>query len=98
MAITFFAGVVAMGFLIASLFFFRFWLRTRDGLFATFAAAFMLLAANQALAEFIELGRDELGWVWLLRVAAFTLIIIAIVRKNIYAGSRKKTRRATGEG
>jgi cobalamin synthase len=98
MVTTFFAGVVAMGFLIASLFFFRFWLRTRDGLFAAFAAAFALLAANQALAEFIELGRDELGWVWLLRVAAFTLIIIAIVRKNIYAGSSKNPRRATGEG
>ncbi len=82
MALVFTSGVITAGFLVASLFFLRFWRRTRDGLFAIFAAAFVLLALNQALAVLLELGREELGWVYLLRIAAFTLIIIGIVRKN----------------
>ncbi len=82
MALVFVSGLITAGFLVASLFFLRFWRRTRDGLFAIFAAAFVLLALNQALAVLLELGREELGWVYLLRIAAFTLIIIGIVRKN----------------
>lgn len=83
MGTAFMSGLVTMGFLIAGLFFFRFWRRTGDGLFAAFAGAFVLLAVNQALAQLIELGREETGWVWLLRVLAFVLIIGAIVNKNL---------------
>jgi hypothetical protein len=43
---TFFSGMVTMGFLIAGLFFLRFWWRTQDKLFAVFAVAFWLFAAN----------------------------------------------------
>jgi hypothetical protein len=85
--IAFVSGLVTMGFLVAGMFFLRFWHRTRDGLFAAFAAAFALLAANQALAQIIDFGREELSWVWLLRVAAFLLIIVAIVGKNLKAKS-----------
>ncbi len=85
MELTFLSGVVTMGFLVAALFFLRFWSRTQDGLFAAFAGAFALLALNQALAYLFELGREELGWVWLLRIAAFLLIIAAIVGKNLDA-------------
>lgn len=83
MGITFVAGLVTMGFLVAGVSFFRFWRRTGDGLFAAFGSAFVLLALNQALAQLIDLGREEAGWVWLLRLAAFLLIIVAIVRKNV---------------
>jgi hypothetical protein len=83
MVMTFVSGAIAMGFSLAALFFLRFWRRSRDQLFAAFAVAFVLLAANQALGSFIDLGREELGWVWLLRVAAFLLIIAAIIRKNM---------------
>ena len=79
----FIAGVIAMGFLIAGAFFLRFWRRTRDPLFMAFSAAFVLLALNQAIAALTTLGRDEIGWVWLLRLAAFCLIIAAIVWKNV---------------
>jgi hypothetical protein len=81
----FLSGVVTMGFLVAALFFLRFWRRTQDWLFVAFAGAFALLAINQALAYLVDLGREELGWVWLLRVAAFLLIIVAIVGKNLDA-------------
>ena len=83
MGFAFVSGLITMGFLVSGFFFARFWHRTRDGLFAIFAAAFVLLALNQALAVLLDLGREELGWVYLLRIAAFTLIIIGIVRKNV---------------
>ena len=85
MGVAFVAGLVTMGFLIAGLSFFRFWRQTGDGLFAAFGSAFVLLALNQALAQLIDLGREEAGWVWLLRLAAFLLIIVAIIKKNITA-------------
>ncbi len=76
-------GLVVMAAAVAGLFFLRFWRRTGDSLFAAFATAFVLLALNQGIAALRDLGRDEIGWVWLLRLAAFLLIIVAIVQKNI---------------
>lgn len=78
----FISGLITMGFLIAGLFFLRFWTKTRDPLFAAFAAAFWLLATNQALAAMIDVAREERSWIYLLRVAAFALIIAAVVWKN----------------
>ena len=37
------AGAISLGFLAVSLFFLRFWRRTRDSLFLAFAAAFVLI-------------------------------------------------------
>jgi Family of unknown function (DUF5985) len=79
----FLSGAITAGFLIASLFFLSFWRRTRDSLFAAFAAAFLLLAANQALITLAGIPEEHRSWVYLLRLAAFALLIIAIVRKNI---------------
>jgi hypothetical protein len=79
---TFLAGLITMGFLVASLFFFRSWRRTGDGLFSIFACAFILFALNQALAALLNLGPEEIGWVYLLRVAGFALIIVGIIWKN----------------
>ena len=75
----FVSGAVTMGLAVASLFFARFWTRTRDRLFLIFAVAFALLAVNQALAALVDFGREELSWVYLLRLAAFGLIIFGIV-------------------
>lgn len=85
MGTTFVSGLVTMGFIVVGITFCRFWRRTRDSFFLAFAGAFVLLALNQALAELFELGREETGWVWLLRLLAFLLIITAIVRKNFGA-------------
>jgi hypothetical protein len=82
------SGAITMGYLVAGLFFLRFWFRTRDGLFAAFAAAFWLLALNQAVTTLSGVPREELSWIYLLRVAAFSLIIIAVVRKNVRPSGR----------
>jgi hypothetical protein len=81
--IDFVAGLITMGFAVCALFFLRFWKHTGDRLFALFAAAFALLALNQGLATIIDFGREELGWVYLLRLAAFLLIIGGILHKNL---------------
>lgn len=75
-------GVITMGYVVAGLFFAKFWRRSRDPLFAIFAVAFWLLALNQAIVAVLDVPREEQSWAYLLRLAAFILIIVAIVYKN----------------
>jgi hypothetical protein len=82
----FLSGLTTMGFAAGGLFFAGFWRRTRDGLFAAFGIAFWLLAANQAAVSLLGIPREEQSWVYLLRLAAFALIILAILRKNLGRG------------
>jgi hypothetical protein len=77
------SGMICMGFALAALFFLRFWQRTRDGLFLTFAAAFALLAVHQGLIAGLRIPNEDRSWVYLLRLLAFVLILVAIVRKNL---------------
>ena len=67
---------------VASLFFFRFWRQTADSLFASFALAFALLALNWAALAVVPPEYEFRPLVYLLRLAAFALIIAAIVEKN----------------
>ncbi len=78
----FLSGAVAFGFLVISLFFLRFWTRLRDPLFISFALAFGLLGLSQAVLALSDLPLEERSPVYLLRLAAFSLIILAIFRKN----------------
>lgn len=78
----FLSGAVAMGFFAAGLFFLRFWWRTRDRLFGAFAAAFWLLGINQALLVLANVPVEERSWLYLLRLAGFSLIILSIFMKN----------------
>jgi hypothetical protein len=82
MLLDFLSGAVTMGFAIAGLFFFRFWHRTRDGLFLAFAFAFWLLGLGQAMLVFASIPEEERSWLFLLRLAAFSLILVSIGIKN----------------
>lgn len=84
----FLSGAIAMGFLVGGLFFLRFWSRTRDGLFLSFAVAFWLLALGQTLLTLTGVPVEERSWIYLVRLAAFLLIIVAILRKNL--GTRRR--------
>lgn len=79
----FISGMVTMGFVIGGVFFLRFWVKTRESLFGVFALAFWLLALNQGLPLLYGFQREEQSWVYLLRVAGFSLIILSIVQKNM---------------
>jgi hypothetical protein len=81
------AGALGAGFLIAGLFFLKFWRRTGDGLFVAFSAAFALLAVASALPIFLGTPHEERSGIYLIRLAAFVLIIVAVLVKNL----RRKT-------
>ena len=81
-AVLFVAGAMSAGFAIAGLFFLRFWWRTRERLFAAFAIAFWLMGLNQAVAGSSRYDHAENSAAYLLRLAAFTLIILAVLTKN----------------
>ena len=78
----FVAGLLAAGYLVIGLFFARFWVRTRDRLFLMFAIAFWVLVlqrvATVVTAEWIE----NTTWLYGLRLAAFVIILVAIIDKN----------------
>ena len=84
--IEFLSGALAMGFVIGALFFLRFWRRTAERLFLAFAAAFFLLALNQALALWLGAADERVGYTYLLRVLGFIFILGAILDKNLAAG------------
>ena len=76
------SGALAMAFVVAGLFFLRFWRDTRDRLFGLFAIAFLVMSLNRALMGFstsLTTARDNLYW---MRLVAFGLILAAIVDKN----------------
>ncbi len=78
----FLSGAVALGFAVCSLFFLRFWRRTREELFLAFSVAFLLLGLGQTILSLANIPTEESGFVYLLRLAAFLLILLAIYRKN----------------
>ena len=83
----FLSGAVAMGFAVCALFFLRFWRRTREELFLAFAFAFLLLSVGQTILALANIPTEERGSIYLLRLAAFLLILVAIYRKNRRARS-----------
>lgn len=78
----FLSGAVALGFAACALFFLRFWRRTREELFLAFAVAFLLLGAGQTILALANIPTEERGSIYLIRLIAFLLILLAIYRKN----------------
>ena len=89
MLFDFLSGAITMGFVVAGLFFLRFWKKTGEGLFVAFALAFWLLGLVQALLTFTNIPVEERSWLYLLRLAAFLLILVSVWRKN--RSSREST-------
>jgi hypothetical protein len=85
MLTSFLAGATVLGFALAGLFFLRFWTRTRDELFLAFTVSFWLLGISQALLTFSNAPAEERTPLYLLRLAAFMLILFAVWRKNAKA-------------
>ena len=82
MLFDFLSGAITMGFAVAGLFFLRFWKRTGESLFLAFAVAFWLLGLGQALLAFSDVPVEERSWLYLLRLAAFSLILVSVWVKN----------------
>ena len=88
--IEFLSGAVALGYLVAAGFFARFWRKTADRLFLAFAIAFVLLALNQSIAQWLGAADERVGYTYLLRVLGFLLIAGAIVDKNLARRGRNR--------
>lgn len=75
-------GAIMMGFVVAALFFLRFYRRTHERLFAIFAASFLVLASERIVLACVPPDAEFRSYVYLIRLSAFLLIIVAIVDKN----------------
>lgn len=74
------AGAIMLNAWAIALFFVRFWKRTRDRLFGWFAVAFLLMGIERI--SIACLAGESHFHVYLIRLAAFLLIIFAIWDKN----------------
>ncbi len=72
-----------MGSLAAGLFFLRFWRQSRDRLFLIFGVSFFIFAVNRFLLALVDTSSEATTYIYMLRLAAFVLILLAIVDKNI---------------
>ena len=75
-------GALTTLLLFAAFFFVKFWRRTGETLFAAFAAAFALLGIAQPIPMFTGAQDEAQAAIYLIRLAAFALIIAAILLKN----------------
>lgn len=75
-------GALFMASATAAIFFFRYWRSTLDRLFILFGVAFAVLTLNWAGLALVHPSEESRHLLYLLRLAAFLLIIVAIVDKN----------------
>jgi hypothetical protein len=80
--VNFTSGAVALGSFAIALFFLRFWRQTHDRFFALFAATFVLFGVNRIVLLVERSHGSESVGAYLIRLAAFGLILLAIVDKN----------------
>lgn len=81
-------GAIAVTSLAIGLRFLRFWKEAHERLFAFFALAFWLLGAQWILLEIFHPPSESRHYFYLLRLAAYLLIIAGIVDKNL---ARRRT-------
>ena len=78
----FLSGVIVALALVAALVFLRFWRQSRDRLFGFFAGAFVLYGLNHLVLTFNPRDSEIRPYLYLIRLAAFLLIIVGILDKN----------------
>ena len=76
------SGMLVAGYLVAALFFARFWVQSRDRLFAMFAVAFTLLAVQRLALSISGAPIEDQTFFYVLRLVAFFVIAFAIIDKN----------------
>jgi len=75
-------GAIAMGWLLAGLFFFRFWRHTRDRFFLWFALSFWIEACNRVALGALAGATEDDALFYIFRLVSYLLIILAIWQKN----------------
>jgi hypothetical protein len=80
--IEFLSGASVLAAAAIALFFLRFWRETGDRFFGFFALAFAVFAVNRLALVLLDPDDESRTWVYVARLAAFVLILVAIVDKN----------------
>lgn len=75
-------GMIIMASFVASLFFLRYWRQTRDRFFLFFALSFLLDATGRVILGLQHYSDEQEPFFYLFRLAAFSVILIAIIDKN----------------
>ncbi len=78
----FLSGALTMAFFAAAVFFWRFWRRTADRFFLMFAGAWVLFGVERLVLGIMNQPEQLNPGIYFVRLAAFLLIIIAIIDKN----------------
>ena len=80
---SFLQGCVATAFIVAGIFFLRYWKETRDRLFFFFSLSFVILGLNRGLLVVCQQSHEDTYHLYLIRLIAFLILIAAIVDKNL---------------
>jgi len=78
----FLLGTIAMGDLIAALFFLKYWKITQDRLFLFFALSFALNVVCRVLLIHTPINSESEPLVYSLRVLSYAAILVGILNKN----------------
>lgn len=76
------SGAIMMACFSAGIFFFKFWRKTHDKLFMLFGAAFFILSFERMLLGYLGNQLEPSPKIYLIRLSAFIVILIAIYMKN----------------
>jgi hypothetical protein len=80
---TYFLSGIICGFnLVASLFFLRFYTKSRDRLFLFFSGAFAAFALNSIVLRALSISAEDDTALYVIRLIGFGLILVAIIDKN----------------
>jgi hypothetical protein len=82
-------GTLATTTWVIGLVFFRYWAETKDRFFAFFGAAFWVFCANWVALAVINPTDETRHYVYLIRLVAFVLILVAIIDKNRARAARE---------
>ncbi|RKH01138.1 DUF5985 family protein [Corallococcus carmarthensis] len=77
-------GAVLMAYLACALFFLRFYLQSKDRLFALFSLSFTLMGVHNVLGALLapDLDSERIHYLYVVRLVAYLLILGAIWDKN----------------
>jgi len=76
------SGAIVCAGAVAGLFFFRFWWSTRDRFFLYFSASFWIETASRLALGLLGVSKESEPLFYCLRILAYGLIVVAILRKN----------------
>jgi Na+/proline symporter len=75
-------GMLAALSLVAAAFFWKYWRRTRDGLFLGLAAGFGLLTVHWVALSMVNPSDETRHYLYIVRFLAFVVMIAGVVAKN----------------